>query len=60
MDLTTIDVTDVPYQFLYPGNCVDLIGPNYNLDQIAKDAGTIGYEILTSLGSRVKRHYIDN
>lgn len=60
MDLTTIDVTDVPDQFLYSGNCVDLIGPNYDLDEIAKDAGTIGYEILTSLGSRVKRHYIDN
>ena len=60
MDLTTIDVTEVPDQLLYAGSCVDLICPNYGLEDIAKDAGTIGYEILTSLGSRIQRNYIDN
>ena len=60
MDLTTIDVSKVPDQLLCTGNYVDLIGPHYDLDEIAKDAGTIGYEILTSLGNRIKRHYKDN
>jgi alanine racemase len=58
MDLTTVDVTKIPDGQLSVGTRVDLIGPNNPIDQIAKQAGTIGYEILTALGKRFERRYI--
>lgn len=58
MDLITLDVTEVPENEVHPGALVDLIGPDYDLDAIAVDAGTIGYEILTSLGKRYHRVYV--
>ncbi|MBT4939909.1 MAG: alanine racemase, partial [Rhodospirillaceae bacterium] len=58
MDLTTVDVTDVPVALLKPGSLVDLIGPNNPIDKIADQASTIGYEILTGLGSRFERRYL--
>ena len=51
MDLLIVDVTDLP-------NCprsLDIIGPRQGIDDLAAAAGTIGYEILTSLGSRYRR-----
>ena len=57
MDLTTFDVSGVPENRLLPGDYIDLICPQYSVDDIARDAGTIGYEILTSLGSRYTRVY---
>lgn len=55
MDSMTLDVTDVPEAALYPGAPVELIGPHQTLDQLAADAGTISYEILTQLGRRYQR-----
>ena len=57
MDLTTVDVSNVPENLLSLNTFVDLIGPNNPIDQIAKQAGTIGYELLTGLGNRIERHY---
>lgn len=53
MDLLTVDVShlDADPEFL------DLLGPMQTVDQVADAAGTIGYEILTSLGPRYTRHY---
>ena len=51
MDSMTIDVTDVPEALLAPGAPVELIGPHQTIDQVAADAGTIAYEILTQLGA---------
>lgn len=56
MDLTTLDVSDVPEADV--GTAVDMIGPLNTVDRLAEAAGTIGYEILTSLGSRYRRRYI--
>ncbi|MDH5409916.1 MAG: alanine racemase [Alphaproteobacteria bacterium] len=56
MDLTTVDITRVPEA--RPGDMVDLIGPRHDVDALAEEAGTIGYEILTSLGRRYHRHYL--
>ncbi|MCR9120878.1 MAG: alanine racemase [Phyllobacteriaceae bacterium] len=56
MDLTCFDVTDVPDDALAEG-WIELIGPNMPLDDVARACGTIGYEILTSLGTRYARHY---
>ncbi|MBZ4022957.1 alanine racemase [Rhodobacter sp. TJ_12] len=53
MDLITADVThltEVP-------KSLDLICPHQGIDVLADIAGTIGYEILTSLGPRYSRHY---
>ena len=58
MDLITINVTDIPQHLTRPGQLVDLIGPNNHVDAVADKAGTIGYEILTSLGQRYHRVYI--
>lgn len=55
MDLTTFDVTDTPAK---PGDVLQLIGPGHGPDQLAVEAGTNGYEILTSLGRRYRRRYI--
>jgi alanine racemase len=51
MDLLTVDVTglkDVPAS-------LDILGPAQTVDDLAEAAGTIGYEILTSLGARYAR-----
>ncbi|MBP2301260.1 alanine racemase [Azospirillum picis] len=55
MDLITIDVTGLPEPAARPGRMVELIGPSRPVDQVAAEAGTIGYEILTSLGRRYHR-----
>ncbi|MEO1746858.1 MAG: alanine racemase, partial [Pseudomonadota bacterium] len=56
MDLMCFDVTDVPDDALAPG-WIELIGRNVSIDDVADAAGTIGYEILTSLGQRHARSY---
>ncbi len=57
MDLTTFDVTGVPAPLVRPGAMIDLIGAHATVDMLAASAGTIGYEILTSLGARHHRVY---
>jgi len=57
MDLITFDVSDVPEKDVHPGAFVELLGQNVTVDNVAEAAGTIGYEILTSLGSRYHRVY---
>lgn len=57
MDLITLDVSRVPPALCSPDCLVDLIGPHCPPDTLARDAGTIGYEILTSLGRRYPRIY---
>ena len=57
MDLVTIDVTGCPDADLGPGAEVEVLGPDMTVDDVAADAGTIGYEILTALGQRYHRRY---
>jgi alanine racemase len=52
-------VTGVPEEAAHPGAEVEIIGPNQTVDQVAERAGTIPYEILTSLGRRYSRIYTD-
>jgi alanine racemase len=59
MDTITLDVSALPDGALPMGSLVDLIGPNQTVDEVAARAGTIGYEILTSLGGRYCRRYIE-
>lgn len=53
MDMITVDIThleQVP-------DSLDIICAHQSIDDLAAGAGTIGYEILTSLGQRYKRQY---
>lgn len=53
MDLLTVDITDLDS---IPDR-LSLLNHVQGVDALAESAGTIGYEILTSLGSRYDRHY---
>lgn len=55
MDLITFDVTDHPS--LGADAWLEMIGPEHTPDDVAVEAGTNGYEILTSLGRRFHRVY---
>jgi len=59
MDLTVVDISELPDHSAHPGTLVDLIGPHAPVDSVAAEAGTIGYEILTNLGRRYERRYLD-
>lgn len=60
MDLTTIDITRVPD--LKPGDDVTLLGTEgdakLDAQQIGRVAGTISYNILSSISARVRRVYV--
>ena len=51
MDLLTVDITDANGE----PDALDIICPEQGIDALADAAGTIGYEILTSLGNRYSR-----
>jgi alanine racemase len=54
MDLITVDIShlpDVP-------QALDILSVFQTVDELAAQAGTIGYEILTSLGPRYQRRYL--
>ena len=55
MDLLTVDVSALGMD----PEALDLLGPSQDADALADIAGTIGYEILTSLGARYNRVYSD-
>ncbi len=57
MDSITLDIGGLRPGTLRLGSLVELIGPHQTLEQIASDAGTISYEILTRLGRRYHRDY---
>jgi alanine racemase len=58
MDLISLDVSALPAEAVRPGTTVELIGGPDGVDRLAAAAGTIGYEVLTRLGSRLARRYI--
>jgi alanine racemase len=57
MDLMAIDITDLPDKTARRGHMVTLIGEGITVDEVAHHFGTIGYEVLTSLGKRYARIY---
>lgn len=54
MDAITVDVSHLS---AVPDH-LSLIGPMQSFDQLADSAETIGYEILTGLGPRLRRRYL--
>lgn len=57
MDLMAVDVTDLEKNAVRRGHLVTLIGEGITVDELAHHFGTIGYEVLTSLGRRYARVY---
>ncbi|WP_024519875.1 alanine racemase [Bradyrhizobium sp. Tv2a-2] len=57
MDLIGVDITDLPPNAARRGHMVTLIGEGITVDELAHHFGTIGYEVLTSLGRRFARVY---
>jgi alanine racemase len=57
MDLMAVDVTDLDKSAARRGHMVTLIGEGITVDELAHHFGTIGYEVLTSLGRRFARIY---
>lgn len=55
MDLAAIEIGDAE---LSVGDCVELLGPNAPLDNLATAAGTVAHEVLVRLSSRAERVYL--
>lgn len=62
MDQTLVDVTNIPKVKM--GTKVTLIGKcgalHYSADDMARDLGTIGYEIICNITKRVQRFYVNS
>ena len=56
MDLIALDLSAAPVN-VQIGDRVEIFGPNINIEDQADNAGTIAYELLTSIGQRVKKSY---
>jgi alanine racemase len=60
MDLLAIDISALPENSVRRGDLVTLIGGDIGVDALAAASGTIGYEVLVSLGRRYHRRYSQN
>ncbi len=58
MDSMALDVTDVPEEKIRAATSARLLGQHYDTSMMARDAGTIGYEILTGIGKRPARRFL--
>lgn len=56
MDTIIVDITKLKTA-VTEGDFAEIIGAHHTVDDAAKEAGTIGYEILTALGKRYQRLY---
>lgn len=60
MDLTTLDVSDVPSEFLSSDAEVEFFGDTISLEEAALAGNTAAYETLSSLSPRVPRNYSES
>ncbi len=58
MDMITLDVTGIAAGDAQAGGWVEILGPHQGVDALGEAGGTMGYEILTSLGARYHRIYL--
>lgn len=59
MDLSHFDVSALPDGLARAGDFIELFGPNMPIETVARAGGTIDYAVLTSLGRRYGRHYVE-
>ena len=57
MDMITVDLSAVPEDAVGVGAWVEIFGRNAPIERVAEQMGTIPYEVLTGIGSRVQRIY---
>ncbi len=57
MDAMAVDITDLPPNAARRGHMATLLGEGITVDELAHHFGTIGYEVLTSIGRRYARVY---
>lgn len=56
MDLIVVALPNLPSNVLpKQGDVMEVIGPHQSVDDLARDLGTISYEVLTSLSRRAER-----
>jgi alanine racemase len=60
MDLICVDVSLLPKDETLVGARAQLLGHDVLIDDAARAAGTISYELLTALGSRAERSYLES
>ena len=58
MDAIAFDVTSISEEKLNVCRGIEMIGPHQSVDDLAQQAQTISYEVLTSLGMRYHRQYL--
>jgi alanine racemase len=58
MDMTMVDISHVPLAKV--GDEAIAFGGKIQLSELAKNAKTIPYEIMTNISERVKRIYVKN
>ena len=59
MDMTVVDLSEVPEEDAVPGTMVEIFGSSVSIESVAERAGTIPNEILTGIGRRVPRVYVN-
>lgn len=60
MDSCAFDITDVALsEQPEEGDMIEVLGPNCSLVAQSSRAGTISYEVLTRLGERLQKHYVE-
>jgi len=59
MDMIGVDVTELR-ELPAPGTMAEIIGKTVTVDDHADVAGTLGYEVLTSLKGRYSRQYVES
>jgi alanine racemase len=59
MDSLVVDASGVAPGRIGPDSEVEVIGDRQSVDDLARSAGTIGYEVLTALGHRYRRIYLE-
>src|SRR3546814_7695991 len=60
LPIFTIDIGGLAGDAIAEGDFVELLGPSQSLEDVARHAGTIAYDILTGLGPRHARFAIEN
>ena len=56
MDMIHVNLGDLPAA---EGDWVEVMGANVSVDEVAEHAQTIAYEVLTGLGRRPLRQYVE-
>ncbi len=59
MDMIVLDISSLSERALAHATCADFISAELPVDAVAAAAHTIGYEVFTRIGARVKRVYVN-